>query len=511
MTESPVRTRDTKGKKYTRHYYFDIEKTVGPSSVTDDNDRIVFSVPEDRIERSSQGRVTRDLSNAEQEYEACLFPADQILKSGKWRTGYFKYWVKQDPDKLELVNEFEEKVIKQFEQYHLPVITLGRDTSKEAICLVFEKVNTGGVNLNVFELMTASFAAEGFNLRDDWKQREDRLKTSHSVLGNVKNDQFLQVVTMLATQKRYREDKRRGQSNLPRVGCRRSDILNLTKDEYTEWAQRVEDGFEEVARFLRSQKIFHSQDVPYQAQLVPLAAILVELGRDAEPSTARDVIARWFWNGVMGELYGGSIETQVARDMSEVVDFVRDEKGAPRTISEASFQASRLKTLRSRNSAAYKGIYALLMREGASDFRTGERLDEKTFYNDNIDIHHIFPKGWCQKQDPKIEKEVYDSIINKTAISAQTNRIIGARAPSDYLKRLVEKDGLPESGITEVLASHCIPAEALRKDDFKMFCKERANLLVDLVEKVMGKEATRDFDFDAPLEDYDDGSSDLEE
>ena len=160
MTESPVRTRDTKGKKYTRHYYFDIEKTVGPSSVTDDNDRIVFSVPEDRIERSSQGRVTRDLSNAEQGYEACLFPADQILKSGKWRTGYFKYWVKQDPDKLELVNEFEEKVIKQFEQYHLPVITLGRDTSKEAICLVFEKVNTGGVNLNVFELMTASFAAE---------------------------------------------------------------------------------------------------------------------------------------------------------------------------------------------------------------------------------------------------------------------------------------------------------------------------------------------------------------
>ena len=52
--------------------------------------------------------------------------------------------------------------------YQLPVIALGKSTSKEAVCLVFEKVNTGGVPLSVFELVTASFAAEGFNLRDDW-------------------------------------------------------------------------------------------------------------------------------------------------------------------------------------------------------------------------------------------------------------------------------------------------------------------------------------------------------
>ena len=33
-------------------------------------------------------------------------------------------------------------------------------TSKEAVCLVFEKVNTGGVPLSVFELATATYAAE---------------------------------------------------------------------------------------------------------------------------------------------------------------------------------------------------------------------------------------------------------------------------------------------------------------------------------------------------------------
>ena len=38
----------------------------------------------------------------------------------------------------------------------------------------FEKVNTGGVTLTVFELMTATFAADGSaNLRDDWDARQD--------------------------------------------------------------------------------------------------------------------------------------------------------------------------------------------------------------------------------------------------------------------------------------------------------------------------------------------------
>lgn len=149
------------------------------------------------------------------------------------------------------------------------------------------------------------------------------------------------------------------------------------------------------------------------------------------------------------------------------------------------------------------------MREGASDFRTGEQLDDQIANDNNIDIHHIFPKRWCENQDPKIERNFYDSIINKTAISARTNSLIGGRAPSAYLKRLVEKGDISESVMTEVLASHRIPIEALRKDDFKMFYEERAELLVDLVERAMGKEATKDFS--APLEDYDDGSSDLEE
>ncbi len=53
--------------------------------------------------------------------------------------------------------QFREKILNAFRNYLLPVIKLGKSTSKEADCLVFEKVNTGGVPLSVFELVTASF------------------------------------------------------------------------------------------------------------------------------------------------------------------------------------------------------------------------------------------------------------------------------------------------------------------------------------------------------------------
>lgn len=78
--------------------------------------------------------------------------------------------------------------------------------------------------------------------------------------------------------------------------------------------------------------------------------------------------------------------------------------------------------------------YALLLKEGAIDWRTGEAADMNLYFDKAIDIHHIFPKAWCEKQD--IKPHTYNSIVNKTPLTARTNRVIGGRAPSEYLERL---------------------------------------------------------------------------
>jgi hypothetical protein len=91
-------------------------------------------------------------------------------------------------------------------------------------------------------------------------------------------------------------------------------------------------------------------------------------------------------------------------------------------------------------SAAYKGMNALLMKEGAQDFRSGQKFDHTVFFGENVDIHHVFPQDWCKRQG--IKPAVYDAIINKTPLSFRTNRIIGGIAPSEYLIKL-EKPAAP--------------------------------------------------------------------
>ncbi|NJL55459.1 hypothetical protein HC928_09920 [bacterium] len=134
--------------------------------------------------------------------------------------------------------------------------------------------------------------------------------------------------------------------------------------EYQQWAVLVTESVVQSAKFLHEQKIFDARDLPYRTQVVPLTAIFPTLGTRAQHDGVQRKIARWFWCGVFGELYGSAVETRFARDLPEVIVWLTGGP-EPTTMRDANFAPSRLRTLRSRNSAAYKGGSALLLRGGA--------------------------------------------------------------------------------------------------------------------------------------------------
>ena len=253
-----------------------------------------------------------------------MIPTEKVMESMDWMLKYLKHWQERgghpQDDPVACFTRFKDAVLDNFTDYQLPVISLGNKTSKEAVCTVFEKVNTGGVTLSVFELVTAAFAADSFSLRDDWAARRRRLHSEFGVLQGVGGDQFLQAVTLLATQARRRKViSARPSSQPPGVGCRRADILNLKFSEYQEWADRVEAGFRDAAKFLRGQFVFTRYNVPYNTQLVPLAVLYVELGNALATANAQAKLNRWFWCGIFSEIYSGSVETQFVRDLEQVV------------------------------------------------------------------------------------------------------------------------------------------------------------------------------------------------
>ena len=490
--EGPVDTHDNRRRRIRRRYYIDMVAAMDPSS---DREDAIISVPEDKRETRNFGReIVRDLSTQDLEYEQHMMPTERLLDSSlDWLFGYVGHWQGRDDDHpagggFGFYQEFNQSVISEFASYSLPVITLDKETPKEAVCTVFEKVNTGGVTLSMFELVTASFAAqdEDFSLRDDWEKRRKRLHGAYGVLQGIGGDQFLQAVALMATQKRRRRAIEEGQppNRAPAVNCRKNDILGLLVSDYHEWADRVENGFVEAAKYLLGQFIYTRANVPYNTQIVPLAALYVELGDSMEPANAKARMNRWFWSGIFGEVYGGAVETQYALDLTQVAAWVRG--GAePALVSEANFIPERLISLRTRQSAAYKGLYALQMKSGASDWRTANPLAFATWHEENIDIHHIFPAAWCNGSNPPVPSRLFDSIINKTPIDSKTNRIIGGSAPSVYLTRL--QSDIDPGTLHEVLTSHWLNPELLAADQFGECFVERGEEMLELIGDAMGK------------------------
>lgn len=187
---------------------------------------------------------------------------------------------------------------------------------------------------------------------------------------------------------------------------------------------------------------------------------------------------------MLGELYGGANETRFAMDIQDVVGWI-DGGNEPQTVRDDNFAPTRLLSLQSRLAAAYKGLAALLMKRGGRDFVSGTPIDLNTYFNNAIDIHHIFPRAWCEKQN--LPKDKWNSVINKAPLAAGTNRFISGDAPSIYLRRIEKAKEVPSDSLDEFLASHVIPVPSLRSDDFDAFIRLRAGALLDLIEQATGK------------------------
>ena len=179
----------------------------------------------------------------------------------------------------------------------------------------------------------------------------------------------------------------------------------------------------------------------------------------------------------------------MANDYEELLGWFENEDALPRTVREANFQPDRFDTLRSRLSAAYKGVNVLVLREGSKDWYWKAKIQELDADEIALDIHHIFPRAWCERSDPRIGKDQYNSILNKTLISYKANRKIGGDAPSCYLLKLQREKqvALDDNEMDKLLASHALAPDLLRRDAFNDFVKDRRRRLSSLVERAMGK------------------------
>lgn len=479
-----VETTDDKKKPIKRFYYIHI-----PTSLDTLTDRIdaIISVPEDRIIRENIGRDIRlDLSTPEQEYKEMYFPLNIIFDSAatmKWQRQFSRYYNSDETDSI--WDSFYDKIVTPMMSYRMPVIKLGNDVPKEAVCQVFENVNQGGVSLTVFELITATFAADNFELRKDWDSiwAELRKQNVLQFKGNqpaFTGTDFLTAITLYNSYKQYKAGKRAS------ISCKKKDVLGLQLSEYKSCRDAVLEGIGEAVNFIQNKcHIYTSVDLPYTSQLIPLVVVFAIDKNLWFNNKNSSKLSRWYWCGVFGELYGGANETRYVMDVQGLMKWVNDDEDLPDTVIRSNFYASRLQQLKTRNSAAYKGVMALILKNHCKDFISGDEMDYASYASEATDIHHIFPSHFCESMN--YDEKKWNSVINKTPIYARTNRIIGGVAPSKYISSIERNHGVKSNDLDAFLASHLIDVESIRKDDFDSYYRERTKSLIALIEKATSK------------------------
>ena len=475
--KNSVNTRNDQNKEIKRYYYLDIEKAL---NTTTDRVEAIVSVDENKQIRENIGRdIVLDLSTEELEFKNKMIPFNIMTKSDElddWRSKYYKYY-SYDKDIIESYERLKQLSLDNITKYRIPIIKVLKDAPKEAVCQVFENVNQGGVPLNVFELLTATFAADDFDLKKHWEDTKNIFK-KYDTLKDFDNTSFLIAMTLLNSYKKGGT-----------ISCKKKDVLNLKYNEYQDNEIDLIDGFKRMYDLLVDMKIFSNNDIPYSTQLIPLSVVCTILGNELYNANVKKKIKQWYWCGVFGELYGSANETRYALDVPQLINWINnDSSELPKTILDCNFSSMRLLSLQTKNSAAYKGIMGIIMQNSARDWINGTEMSVTNYIEERSDIHHIFPQDYCEKNN--YDKKKWNSIINKTPIFFSTNRYIGGVAPSEYISKIIRNKGLSENEVLGYISTHFVDTELLKEDKFEEFIIDRAIKLLDAIEDATGKKIT---------------------
>ena len=472
------------------HFYLDIEVLMAdPDGIEVGDpyfDKALFYVAADRANKlvRYEGLTARyELTTYDQELEAGTLPlcwtfnADRLAK---WKDDYL---LKRASD-LSTYRTFSQKwdrLVKpwldRIRTYPFPVVELRADMPLSAICHIFEKVNSTGVPLDVFDLCTAILWAQGYELNREWQTMKALLQP-YLPMQPLSGTYYLQGIALLDGLERKRAN--------PTVSvlCRKQDLMALKKPAVERWWKVLAEGYKAAGKFMADQGILSERILPYSTLIMPLGAIFAEIlhqGGDVAVGRAWQKMRQWYWCCVFSQRYSSQVETLGALDFEQVLNWLNG--GAePDVVRTFYFRADTLQEVTSLRNAVYKGVLCLLAQQGARDFGGGSLLSVNVFFQTQQDHHHIFPKAALARLG--VTDKRLDSIVNKTLINATVNKSIGGRAPSHYVQML--RNNLTPTTADSVLQSHLVDPNVLAGDNWNAFLYDRREKLRQLIEETCG-------------------------
>lgn len=423
-------------------------------------------------------------SKLEYQFKEKIVPLTMIETWDDWQNDYEKWLVEIDKEYY-LTTYFKierpawKKIVDQIRDFQIPILKLPKISHQNAqnqlaeVCTIFEKLNTMGVKLSVYDLLTARLYKDKIDMHSLWIKTVEKYPLIEEFSDGKPDELGIYILRALAL--------------IRGLDVKSRTLINLNPRNF-------EDDWDEASRYINKSLdritnrdgfcAFDHKWVPYITMVSPMAAMLATIDEKNMDHRAYKLINRWYWSSVFTERYAGAVESLIHKDFSDFIKAYNDSNYEPEAIKEARQNISENKafSLRSisRINSIYRGIICLIAQNGAKDFCADDSIQ---FYN--LQDHHIFPVEFLRGQKDKLGNQ-YDQphincIVNRTLIAEKTNKKIGKRSPSDYMEHLIPKDRRDE-----ILKSHLISQEAIEamlNDDFNAFIEAREKTLIEQIRK----------------------------
>lgn len=391
-------------------------------------------------------------------------------------------------------DEYGEKIDKYKEiiqSYLFRGINL-KDAEIDVATEVFTRLNVGGKDLSLFEIMVAKTYdhEKAFDLYEKFQELKQELQPSK--YDTISSATILQLVSILIKKE-----------------CTRKVILKLSKEEFIDKWDDATECLKSAVDFFRSYGIPVSRLLPYNALLVPFSYFFYK-HKTNPTGEIKKKLEDFFWRISLGYRYSSAVESKLANDIEKIDKIINNELPKYEWSIDISPENLQNDGYFSTGRSFIKAILCLyaMQKPKSFDNHLDVNIDNSWLKIANSkNYHHFFPKSYMEKNQQHWEYWQYNNILNITIVDGYLNKNkIRAKAPSVYMKSFSEYN----SALEETMKTHLIDdlnSFGVWSDDYERFFNERAKIVSkELYKKIIAQDTTG-----IVLETYEEYEEDLED
>ncbi|MEL4305349.1 GmrSD restriction endonuclease domain-containing protein [Methanococcoides sp. LMO-2] len=376
----------------------------------------------------------------------------------------FRYMLSEHSNSEELLKQFD-ILYETFREYLIPVVTI-KEKTVESVCPIFERINSTGTQLDVFDLMVAATWDNDFDLND----RIDEIQSSTSLknFDNIKKSTYLKMMSAIAGN-----------------GIKRSGIFKLRSMDTVELQDltiKTKIAIERAVDFLSTDLNIPSDAfLPYEDQLIIFTYFFSKVKYPSQIQL--ESLRKWFWQTGFSEHFRGAAEGTAQKHISSI-DSLIDGDNTSLHVRVSLVENDLLKRQFIKNSAFCKTLVLMFITKDPRNITNGEKIDSRialSFYNKK-EFHHIFPQDFLKEMG--LSREKINNLCNICLLSSSQNKFVSNDAPSEYLSESIVN---LNSDAEQIFKSNLIPIDesaGWRTDDYDVFLNQRAGLIIQEIEKL---------------------------